>query len=89
MRRFTLSIVDLLVVFLTNSAISFAWKQSSSDSGKKILEAAGVLDEIVSIPEQTIPPSLLRDARAIVVLPSLLKAGFFIGGRYVRECIAG
>jgi lipid-binding SYLF domain-containing protein len=38
----------------------------------------------MDIPEKTIPPSLLRNARAIVVIPGVIKVGFVIGGRFGR-----
>ena len=41
-----------------------------------------VLNEIMSIPEQQIPPVLLRNAYGIAIIPGLLKAGFLVGARY-------
>jgi lipid-binding SYLF domain-containing protein len=81
MRRVTLKITVLLF-FLSLATAAFGWNDNATDSGRKIVEASGVLEEIFSIPERTIPPSLLSNARAIVVLPGLLKAGFIVGGRY-------
>ncbi len=36
----------------------------------------------MSIPESAIPPSLLDNAHAVVVIPNMIKAGFVVGGRY-------
>ncbi len=44
-------------------------------------DAVRVVRQIQSIPESGIPDRLLDDARAIVVVPDTIKAGFFIGGR--------
>lgn len=44
--------------------------------------AAEVLDEVVSIPAKQIPMTLLEQAQAIVIFPSVVKAGFVVGGRY-------
>lgn len=44
-------------------------------------EAVRVVRQIQSIPESAIPDRLLDDARAIVVVPDTLKAGFIFGGR--------
>lgn len=64
----------------------FFVSQSFAEQGKisvdKISEATKVLQEIIAIPEQAIPPSLLSRAHAVVVVPNLLKAGFIVGGRY-------
>ena len=40
-----------------------------------------VLNEIMAIPEQGIPPALLRNAKAVAVLPGVIKAGLILGGR--------
>jgi len=48
-----------------------------------IVEAAtGVLNEIMSVPNQGIPSALLRDAQGIAVVPGMLKGGFVIGVRH-------
>ena len=44
-------------------------------------EAVRVVQQIQAIPESGIPDRLLDDARAIVVVPDTIKAGFLIGGR--------
>src|ERR1700751_6123258 len=48
------------------------------------MENAGtVIDEILNIPDD-IPQDLLEKARSVVVLPSVLKAAFVVGGSYGR-----
>ena len=44
-------------------------------------EAVRVVEQIQSIPESAIPDRLLDEAKAIVVVPDTIKAGFVIGGR--------
>jgi lipid-binding SYLF domain-containing protein len=46
--------------------------------------ATAVVQEIMAIPEQGIPPELLGGAQAIAIIPSVLKAGFLVGGRHGR-----
>jgi lipid-binding SYLF domain-containing protein len=46
--------------------------------------ATGVLADLNAIPERCIPPVLLRDARAVAVIPNVIKAGFVIGGSHGR-----
>jgi lipid-binding SYLF domain-containing protein len=57
-------------------------------SGKTFVESAKinastqVVQEILNIPEQVIPPALLRNAHGIAIIPGIIKAAFFLGGRY-------
>lgn len=43
--------------------------------------AVRVLNEVMQAPDKAIPRDLLRDARAIAVIPDMVKAGFIFGGR--------
>jgi lipid-binding SYLF domain-containing protein len=69
--------VAALVVFLLPQASPAAGKET-----EKVLESVNVLEQIMSIPESAIPPSLLENAYGIAIVPGVIKAGFFIGGRY-------
>ena len=40
--------------------------------------------EITAIPEKTIPEFLMRDARAIAIIPRVLKVGIVVGGEFGR-----
>ena len=48
----------------------------------KAREAIAVLEESSRMPEKTIPPTLMKNAAGIAVIPSLVKAGFVVGGRH-------
>jgi lipid-binding SYLF domain-containing protein len=50
--------------------------------------ASRVLDEILRIPDGSIPTKLLQEAQAIAVIPDVVKAGFVIGGRGGKGLIA-
>lgn len=43
-----------------------------------------VLDALSGLHLRGIPPSLLRDAQGVAIIPNMLKAGFVIGGRHGR-----
>ena len=43
--------------------------------------AVRVLSDIMQAPDKAIPQDLLRNARAIAVIPDMIKAGFIFGGR--------
>lgn len=43
--------------------------------------AVNVLNTIEQAPDKAIPSDLLKEARAVAVIPDMLKAGFIFGGR--------
>ncbi len=43
--------------------------------------AVRVLNDIMQAPDKAVPQDLLRDAKAVAVIPDLIKAGFIFGGR--------
>jgi len=48
---------------------------------QKVADATDVIDQLLRIPEQSIPPSLLARAYAVAVVPNVVKIGFGIGAR--------
>jgi len=71
--------------YLMSLAFLFAFAgpalAGGSDEEQRVRDAVRVLAEIQKIPEQAIPDKLLDEARAIVVVPDMVKAGFVVGGR--------
>jgi lipid-binding SYLF domain-containing protein len=55
--------------------------QAGSKQVAKVKAATKVLKQIIAVPGQSIPPSLLRNAQGVAVIPGVIKAGFIIGGR--------
>jgi lipid-binding SYLF domain-containing protein len=51
---------------------------------KRVENATEVIQRFTQIPERGIPPSLLNNAYAVAVIPSVVKAGFVLGGSYGR-----
>jgi lipid-binding SYLF domain-containing protein len=43
--------------------------------------AAGVFEKFVTDPRERIPPSLIRSAQGIAIIPNIVQAGFIFGGR--------
>ena len=74
-----LSITALALVALLCSGAQAAPKQD-----QRVDAAVEVISKFNRIPEQGIPASILRNAYGVAVIPSTLKAGFFVGGRYGR-----
>ena len=71
--------IGLITVLLATS-MSSAMAASSLD--RRVDAATEVLEQISRIPEQAIPPTLLNNAYAVAVIPSVIKAGFIIGASY-------
>ena len=66
------------------SSATLATPSSDKDKDDNRLENAGVvMDEILNVPDD-IPQDLLNKARCVVVLPSVMKAAFIVGGSYGR-----
>lgn len=59
--------------------------QAAADDPIDRVEAATeIIEKTIGLPEQEIPPALLRNAQGIAVIPGVIKAGFMIGGSYGR-----
>jgi len=54
---------------------------------QRVGDAADVLDQLLRIPEKTIPPALLSRAYAVAVIPNVVKVGFGIGARRGRGVV--
>ena len=57
-------------------------RAADSDEVKRVNDAATVLNEIMNVPDKGIPEGILASAKCIAVVPSLIKGGFIVGGRY-------
>src|SRR5258707_9503202 len=74
----------LVAALLLIAPATFAGAANDKEKDEDRLENAGtVIDEILNVPDN-IPQDLLDKARCIVVLPSVLKAAFVVGGSYGR-----
>src|SRR5690242_7888819 len=63
---------------------SMAWASAKEDSEERLQNAANVLKEIMDAPDKGIPEEVLDNAKCIVVVPHLIKAGFIVGGKHGR-----
>jgi len=75
MKRIFLLVVVIALVDLP----AFAQK----DEKNRIENAGKVMVEILNIPDD-IPQDLLDKAECVIVLPSVMKAAFIVGGSYGR-----
>lgn len=70
--------------------LAFAWVADAvalDDQDAKMREVIDVLEAINRIPENSIPPALLRNAKGIAIIPSVVKVGLVIGGRYGKGVV--
>ncbi|MGA7180339.1 MAG: lipid-binding SYLF domain-containing protein [Thiobacillaceae bacterium] len=79
MKRATIQIIGS---FLLGTLLYSGWAAAGVGESEKVETATDVLRQITAIPEQEIPPALLRNAQGVAVIPGVIKAGFIVGGSY-------
>jgi SH3 domain-containing YSC84-like protein 1 len=57
-------------------------KEGSTDIVKRLNNSASVLDEIMQTPDKGIPQDILKDAKCIAVIPSMINIAVGFGGRH-------
>ena len=75
--------VALALAALVWTPSGFAETKDNEKENDRIQNAGTVLKEVLDVPED-IPKDLLNKARCVIVLPSVLKAAFVVGGDYGR-----
>lgn len=55
---------------------------------REVEDAIAIIQEFSRIPENEIPPSLLRNAQAIAVIPGVIKIGFILAGNYGKGILS-
>jgi len=78
-----------LIAFLAAATLGTAASapaQTADDD--KLARAAEVLTAFTADDEKSIPAELLQRARGIAVIPTLIRGGFFIGGRRGRGVLS-
>lgn len=77
MKRF----VSILAIVVTFAAVTYAADENQKELDR--VKAAGtVLNEIMATPDKGIPAEILKGADCVAIVPSMLKGGFVVGGRY-------
>lgn len=84
----------LLVLGICSMFIGVSWSadKEESDIAKRIDASAKVLDEIMATPDKAIPDKVMRDAKCIAVIPSMVKIAVGFGGNHgkgVATCRTG
>jgi lipid-binding SYLF domain-containing protein len=72
----------VLLAILVVSTVTFA-KDTKEKQEERLKNSGMVMSEILNVPDQ-IPQDLLDKAKCVVVIPSVVKAAFIVGGTYGR-----
>jgi SH3 domain-containing YSC84-like protein 1 len=56
--------------------------KNKSDIAKRIDASAKVLDEIMATPDKAVPDKVMRDAKCVAVIPSMVKIAVGFGGNH-------
>src|SRR5580704_6181917 len=75
----------LLALAVISTAVSAAEKEKEKMEDR-LQNSGSVMGEILNIPDN-IPQDLLDKAKCVVVIPSVLKAAFIVGGSYGRGAL--
>ena len=88
MKKLRLFILAAVLVGISGIVNPAALRADDKSKDMDRLESAGdVVKEILDIPDD-IPQSLLDKADCVIVLPSVLKAAFIVGGSYGRGAMS-
>jgi len=76
----------LLVLSVSCLLVSSGWsaddEKNQSDIDKRINNSAKVLDEIMAVKDKAIPDKVMRSAKCIAVIPSMVKIAVGFGGNH-------
>ncbi len=81
MKRFVLL---TLIVCLGSLGWAADDEAKASKASDRVQAAADVLNQIQSAPDSGIPQDILSKAECVAVVPSMLKGGFIVAGKYGR-----
>ena len=83
--------IFLSLLLSTLTSVSFAQMNDYASTGKlqaKSEDAAKILRDIVAIPDDTIPESLLQKATCIATFPNVIRIGFGFGVRFGKGLVS-
>lgn len=83
MQRFFGSALALLLV-----SVGAMGADDRTEVGDRLVSSAAVLREVAGMPDTGIPQDLIDKSACVIVIPSMKKAGFIIGGTYGKGAIS-
>jgi SH3 domain-containing YSC84-like protein 1 len=75
----------LLLLSVCSLLVGLCWSaddKDQSDISKRIDASAKVLDEIMAVPDKAIPDKVMKSAKCIAVIPSMVKIAVGFGGNH-------
>ena len=75
----------LAVLSICALLVGVSWsadEKEQSDISKRIENSAKVLDEIMAVKDKAIPDKVMKDAKCIAVIPSMVKIAVGFGGNH-------
>ncbi len=74
----------LLILSICSIFVGVGWSadKDESDISKRIDASAKVLNEVMATPDKAIPDKVMRDAKCIAVIPSMVKIAVGFGGSH-------
>jgi lipid-binding SYLF domain-containing protein len=77
-------VVTLCSLGLAADVLAADDQAKQTKASDRVQAAGDVLNEIESAPDSGIPQEILSKAECVAVVPSMLKGGFIVGGKYGR-----
>lgn len=81
LRKINLVLVAALVL-VAFACVGPVTAMDKFEADLKVREATIVLEKFMTSPDQKAPRWLLKRAKAVVIIPNMVKAGFVIGGEF-------
>jgi SH3 domain-containing YSC84-like protein 1 len=77
-----------IVMMLLVAGVSTAAAAPAKSEAKRVAEAARVIRELRSAPDNGIPDSIWSRARCVAVMPGVKKAAFVVGGEFGKGVVS-
>lgn len=88
MKRITASAIVLSSIVASCAMAGAKTPTNVDEERERVSKAAAVLDSILVAPDQKIPRELLAKAKAVAVIPNMVKGAFFAGGSFGKGLVA-
>jgi lipid-binding SYLF domain-containing protein len=77
-----------IITLLFGLVLNLCPIQAQSKEADRLETAARVFQEIMDMPDSSIPADLLTRSECIAIVPSMMKGGFIFGGRYGKGAVS-
>jgi SH3 domain-containing YSC84-like protein 1 len=77
------NILSILIALLLFASVTFAETPDQRKQNDRLRNSGQVMQEVLNMPDE-VPQHVLDRTKCVVVVPSVLKAAFVIGGAYGR-----